>query len=830
MARTPQHASPHRSGASFERRMVAVVLIMVGVTGLLAARLFSLTVVSGTEHRRVAEGRLDSTTLLPTIRGTITDRKGRVLAESVPSYDLAITYGAISGQWVAEGARKAARAETGAGAWARMGPEERETRLAEHASERQRMLAAVLDAAATEAGIPRAELDDRIGAIRTQVERKASAVWDRQLERERALYGDRAEEEFSAPPIREQTESHVVVTNLPTKVAFALRKLEDAVPGVIRVLDGTRREYPWSEVEIEVERATLPAPLRSARPLRLTLHGVADHIVGAVREDVWLEDLERRPFVMEEGGAGGERALDLGGYRPGRDMIGSRGVERTYEDELRGARGRIVERLDTGAVRREEPQRGRDIQLTLDAALQARIQALFDPRVGLARAQQWHYGWYDDGTPKPMPLPHLAPLNGAAVVLDIESGEALAVVSWPTVAEGALMEAADRARASPAVNRALETPYPPGSIIKPLVYLGAVRSGVFAPDGAIACTGHFFGPDANYGRCWIYRPQFRYLTHTRQIGGPLTVRDAICRSCNIFFYTLAQRMGIDLLCEWYAAFGMGQVLDVGVARVEVDPATGRRRYTGEHAGILPGPEARRRIVADRDEVTQVIAAIGQGPVAWTPLQAANAYATLARGGRILDATLLRTPMNGRSRLRSGDLQFSPDSVARALEGLRAAVEDRAGTGHHITVGPGGDQERVVSVPGVAVWAKTGTAQAPPMRVDVDGDGKPDPGHEIRNLEHGWFVGLVGEAGAVRPRYAVAVVLEHGGSGGKSAGPIANQVIRALVAEGYLRGGAVDDHTTPHPATRREPGEVDVEDGEHGEGRDAPEDAGGGGAQ
>jgi penicillin-binding protein 2 len=89
------------------------------------------------------------------------------------------------------------------------------------------------------------------------------------------------------------------------------------------------------------------------------------------------------------------------------------------------------------------------------------------------------------------------------------------------------------------------------------------------------------------------------------------------------------------------------------------------------------------------------------------------------------------------------------------------------------------------VPGVTVWAKTGTAQAPVIRMDDDGDGTPD--RTVKGLEHGWFVGLAGDAGENRPRYAIAVLLENGGSGGKSAGPIANQVIHALVAEGYLEG-------------------------------------------
>ncbi|MFO0784333.1 MAG: penicillin-binding transpeptidase domain-containing protein [Phycisphaerales bacterium] len=784
---------PQRSDASFERRVVFVVGLMLLVTGVLTARLFSLTVVQGNANRAVAQSRLDRATLLPTVRGTITDRKGRPLAQSVPSYDLCVWYSVISGDWVEERAEESARKEVGLTAWNRMSPTERDARIMEHATEWQYRLNKLLDAAAAEAGMDRAELNERIGEIRTQVESKASAVWSRQLARDRNRYGEISEEQWNGRPIQEQQESHVVATQLPTRAAFALRKLADELPGAIEVTDGTRREYPWNQVEIDLDRRFLPKPLRSSQPLHLTLRGVADHIIGSVREDVWAEDLERRPFSTIN--ADGDLVTDLGGYRPGREMVGSTGLERTYEDELRGLRGRMLERLDTGDRRRVEPERGKDIQLTIDIALQARVQALFDPKVGLARAQQWHYGWFDDGTPKPMPLPYQTPLNGAAVVLDVDSGEALAVVTWPTLAEGVELPEDEALVRTPAVNRALETPYPPGSIIKPLVYVSAVRSGAFPVDGTIVCNGHFFGPQAQYGRCWIYRPQFQYLTHSSpsQVGKPLNVEAAISRSCNIFFYTLAQKEGLDQLVEWYRAFGMGQVLDVGVAR-RVQGPDGATRWVGEGAGILPSAEAISAIKDRGDLVTQVIAGIGQGPIGWTPLQAANAYATLARGGVIKDATVLRTQPAGRPPRRTGDLDLVPLSCDRAMEGLRQAVEATWGTGYQVKYSDG-TKERVVRAPGVKVWAKTGTAQAPAMRLPAK-DGAEST--VIRGLEHGWFVGLVGNAGENRPRYAVAVVLENGGSGGKSAGPIANGVIQALVAEGYLKGDGAAPADAPQP--------------------------------
>ena len=785
--------------------MLVVGAVLVVAMGTMATRLFSLTVVSGSEQRALAQSRLDRSSLLPTVRGAITDRKGRVLAESVPSYDLAVFYPAINGTWASTRAIAAAKKEAGRAAWNKLGPADREERIAAQHRALQAELDAVIAEATAATGLPAAEFAARMGEVRTQVEKKANAVWEARLEIERAKYGEDAEGQFTVRPIAEQSEAHVVASQLPAKAAFALRKLADAHPGIIEVQDSTRRIYPWASARIDLDRRSMPRPLRGPT-LSLEVQGIADHLVGDVREEVWREDLERRPFRAL--GAAGDVTVDLGGYRPGRDMIGSRGIERTYEDFLRGERGRVVQRLDTGDTARTEPARGTDLQLTLDIALQARVQALFMPEVGLARAQQWHYGWQNNGDPKPMPLDYLAPLNGAAVVVEVDTGEILSMVSWPSISAGDAMDAPERLARAPAVNRAIDAPYPPGSIIKPIVYVSAVRSGAISPDEEIACNGHFFGADVAYGRCWIYRPNYTVRTHTAQIGGSLNVEAAISRSCNIYFYTLAQRMGLASLTDWYRSFGLGQKLDIGIARREVqrDDAGNAigERLVGEHPGILPSAEAIAQIEARGDRIVPVIAGIGQGPIAWTPLQAANAYATLARGGVIRDADLLRTRVPGRTQRRGGDLRLDPRSCDRALEGLRQAVEEPHGTGHHVTM-KDWRKEPIINAPGVVVWAKTGTAQAPPLKVDADGDGTPE--RVIKELDHGWFVGLVGDAKENRPRYAVAVILEDGGSGGKSAGPIANQVIHALIEEGYLDG---DPRSRPERKAAQPTGEGEVE--------------------
>jgi penicillin-binding protein 2 len=232
-------------------------------------------------------------------------------------------------------------------------------------------------------------------------------------------------------------------------------------------------------------------------------------------------------------------------------------------------------------------------------------------------------------------------------------------------------------------------------------------------------------------------------------------------------------------------------------------------------GLLPGQEDISRLESRRDAFTPIILGIGQGPLAWTPLQAANAYATLARGGDLRDARIVRDDEALPPGRRTGSLRIPDEARRRALEGLRMAVESRAGTAHHLKYGDG-TAEAIFDVPGVQVRGKSGTAQAPPLNLDQDGDGKAE--RSIRGLDHSWFVGLVSDRGDAMPRYAVAVLVEYGGSGGKTAGPVAEQVIHALVDEGYL-GESADQPRKARRAPRErvpagdEPGPPDREEPE-----------------
>jgi penicillin-binding protein 2 len=747
----------------FHRRLLLIGGLMLIVMLGLAAQLFRLSVLEKSERRQRAEASLQRQTLLPTYRGSIVDRHGRRLAVDRPGYAVAVEYEVIDGSWVARQARRAARREVGASIWATLGAEEKDALQDEHRPAWEEKVERLKEGICRYGKITRATLDEELASIHGRVERLAGRVRERQQADEERRYGADGTYVFRPRPITEQRQAHQVVMGISDEAAFALRALAAEMPGMLEIQESRAREQPWATASVPLDRRSLPSPVASDTPISITVHGVADHILGAV-STVRAEDIERRPYRRRDG------TVDLGGYRQIGDKVGTRGVEEVFEDHLRGTRGRLSRRIDTGVEERTDPVAGGSLQLTIDIVLQARIQALCTEELGLTTVQAFHQN------PK---LPLGWPLNSAAVVIEIETGEILAMVSMPTRAMGRAMWDIDRQRTvidHPWVNRPAEGIYPPGSIIKPIVLVSGITEGVHQLDQPITCTGQYF-PTSKRPRCWIYRERWDFATHEEVFAS-----DALAQSCNIYFYTLAERLGMATLTDWYARFGLGAPLDIGLG-IERE---GRRQ--GELGGSLLPPKEIELMPASRKRRTTVAMGIGQGEgVTWTPLHAANAYAILARGGRMRDATLVRDDPRGDRRRTLGRVHLDPAAVQSALDGLRGAVT-AGGTGHQFSL-PDGTRESILNAPGVTVWAKTGTAQAPPLRIaDTNGDDKINSKDDrIDELDHAWFVGLVGPEDTGTPTHAIAVIVEYGGSGGRVAGPLANQVVRALQEEGYLPG-------------------------------------------
>lgn len=815
--------------AAFRRRLMLLMAAFLVAGAAMAAQMARLGVVRADQSLAEAERRLYRQRWIPTVRGRILDRNGRVLAQNRPSYEVAIDYEVLSGEWAAERAREHARRVHGK-AWPLLSAEQRETVVARFLPLYRAHVAAMEQRVQLVLGIDEATYAERRDRIIRRVERTAGSVADKRLEQYRqeqldrgrpltpeieAVLQGRAEE-----PIAAQREAHAL-GDVPDETAFALIRMLDTfvtlradeelltapdeapranvdpvalLPGLI-VRRSEERQYPYDLVQVTLPRDSFPSVIVDDQPMTLELEGVAAHILGWMGDTPLATDTARRSDRLEADAALRERAtvntrpyaespawIDRGRYQPG-DPVARSGVELSQETRLRGLRGLRIERLDTGGQQITDPEPGRDIRLTLDINLQARVQAILDPRFGLAMVHPFHAA-----DPALLKVPVGTPLNGAAVVLDVDSGEVLALVTSPSYSRQILRErpeqlVEDRIN-DPLTNRAVSAFYPPGSIIKPLTLTGAVTNGNYRLGEQIECTGHLIPGQPDVLRCWIYRPIYGMTNHSARFGHDLNGVEAITASCNIFFYTMGRRMGPRGITQVLRDFGVGTPWNLGLGGAEFPGRIGAAYREEAKPGQEDVPEADREMErvylndgSDLTEFDATIMGMGQGPIAWTPLHAASAYATLARMGVAITPRLINdgTPPD------VYETGFDRAGIAAALEGLDGVVNDSyQGTAHHITLDTG--REPIFNTPGVHVWGKSGTAQAPPLYAEdprTHSDAVP-----VREGEHAWFCVLVGREGD-RPRFAICAIMEYGGSGSRVSGPIVNQIIRALIAEGYL---------------------------------------------
>ncbi len=813
----------HVIPSMFQRRLLFLALAMGAAGAFPVVQMARLTLGRGGDLRAEAEKRLVSETWLESSRGRIMDCKGRELARDKPSLDIAVDYKVITGRWADERAARAAKkaSEAAGKGWVTLSPEEKEAAIRAsrvpfdlHMEEMWRLFAKT-------AGITEQQVEQRRQEIKEQVQYIAAVVTENERKKEEArLRAAGKPAEVAASSLRvtilEQKQAHVMLRGVSDSVGLEFDRLKDltgdedvslAAPGRtdagggkplpvfpgLRVVDSSRREYPLDVMDVEVDTSTFPPPLRGGTQ-RIRVPGVAMHEIGRMRGRLYKEDLERRPRIDPSTGK-----IDRGHYRPG-DSVGHGGAEQAREDELRGLRGVKIKHLDTGKEEEIIRLPGRDVSLTLDASLEARIQALFDPSLGLTVVQPWHRTKKPEdeaSVPKSeaKELPVGTPLNGAVVVIEVRTGNIVAMVSMPsytheqieTMPETIANDTYNQAF----LNRAIGRVYQPGSIVKPLVLCEAMKQGRYSADERIDCTGHFFADKPLMYRCWIYK-QF-HTTHTARLGHPLDGADAIRCSCNIFFYEMGRRLGPQGIHDVFSAFGVGAGAPggggfniFGLPALPTDPTTRaqeqrRRGLLSEAAGEVRSPDK-----ATPQEA--ILMGIGQGPVTWTPLHAANAYATLARHGEMLSPRLFEDATQERR-----DLDLSDRAIQQALKGLHGSANEENGTTHVITytLADGTKKtESVFTVPGIDVWAKSGTADTSPFRAELSqlgGGGTGDGREELYDSDHSWCVCLVGDgSNGGEPKYAIACIVDYGGSGGRVAGPLANQVVYALRAEGYLR--------------------------------------------
>jgi penicillin-binding protein 2 len=406
---------------------------------------------------------------------------------------------------------------------------------------------------------------------------------------------------------------------------------------------------------------------------------------------------------------------DQEGLKSG-DIVGQAGVEKIYNGLLMGDDG--ARRVVVNSVGREirtldedPPTEGTRLQLTIDADLQQAIEDGFDA-IGL---------------------------NGASVVLDPANGEVLGLTSHPAYDPNAFAAGIDRTawaslntdRDRPLNDRALQGRYSPGSTFKMAVALAGLEEGIITPEYHVYCPGHavFYGQDF---ACW---------RKSRGGHGSVDLRRAIRESCDVYFYTIGNMLGVDRINKWATTLGLGVKSGIDLPN--------------ELQGLVPSTEWKRQVRKEKWYSGETISvAIGQGQVSLTPVSMAVYTAALANGGTRLTPHLLKAVDNGsgwkpNSAPPATKLAVDPRYMALIRDGMWAVVNEPGGTGG------------AARVEGHDVAGKTGTSQVISNKGRQAAKGKTD-----RNLnDHGWFVFF---APRDKPEIAGVVFLEHGVHGGNAA--------------------------------------------------------------
>ena len=431
--------------------------------------------------------------------------------------------------------------------------------------------------------------------------------------------------------------------------------------------------------------------------------------------------------------------IDRSAYA-GTTLIGKLGVESAREKELHGtngfrevlvnAQGRSVQAQGGLApdLRSRAPRAGADLILSLAlAAQQAAEQALAGRR-------------------------------GVVVAIDPGNGDVLVLASRPGFDPGLFGRGLTRAEYRkletdidrPLLNRALRGTYPPGSTVKPVIALAGLRYGSVAADNVRYCGGEYYLPGSS-------RP-FREGRGGRH--GSVNLEDAIAVSCDVYFYSLANQLGVDNIATFLAPFGYGKPTGIDIS--------------GEQSGILPSREwKKQRFKRRQDQVwfpgETVNFGIGQGYMTVTPMQQAHMVATIASRGRSFKPRLV----TGMRNAETGQASVIAPVELPAVEGIPEADWDRVFNGMTGTM-LRGTGRGVGNGAAYTIAGKTGTAQV----FSVGANEKYVEKNVAERLrDHSWFVAF---APVDKPRIALAVLVENGGFGASAAGPIARKVLDAYL--------------------------------------------------
>jgi len=463
------------------------------------------------------------------------------------------------------------------------------------------------------------------------------------------------------------------------------------------------RQYDFPGVEVVTESQ------------RVYKTDVAAHILGRVGK-IYKEEYEE---------------LAAQGYSMNA-IVGKDGAEKAFESYLKGTDGSLKSSLDSYGntveiLRETDPQPGYNVILTIDENIQAKTEAALANRIQEIKALS---------AENPRQYPEDIG-GGAAVMMKVNSGEVLALANYPTYNLSTFSEDYDDLLAdelTPMLNRAISGTYPIGSVFKLVTAIAALEEGYIQPDTLIEDLGKYTKYRGFQPQCWIYRQNYG-ATH-----GIINVSEAIRDSCNYFFYTVADQMGIALIDKWAAAFGLGQKTGIeiaGEATGQRANAESKKKSMGENSVWGPG-----------DTLT---AAIGQSYSLFTPIQVCAYLSAVCNGGYYYQPHLLKevTTYDYSSVVMAvqptlvNTIHMSQSTYNAVLQGMKDCAEN-------------GTAAKVFEDYPIAVGGKTGSSQV------------------SSGTSNGVFAAF---APFDDPEVAVFIIVEHGGSGG-NVGTIARDMFDA----------------------------------------------------
>jgi len=475
-----------------------------------------------------------------------------------------------------------------------------------------------------------------------------------------------------------------------------------------------KSDIEWNELaRLETSRVHLPGLFVDVRPRRAYHYGsLASHLIG------YLGEVDENELRQPTGSP----------YRMGA-MIGKYGVEHQWETYLRGADG--GRQIEVDALGREikhlrsvEPFPGNNLTLTIDFELQKVAEEAFQEK------------------------------SGALIAMDPKSGRILAMVSKPSFNPDifarnisseewkSLMENPF----SPLQNKGIQGQYPPGSVFKIITAIAGLETGAITPNTQMTCRGIYPYGNRDF-RCW------RAEGH-----GTISLHRAIVESCDIYFYQVGLKVGVDAIAHYAQEFGLGSPTGIALPH--------------EKSGIVPSTSwKKRRLGAPWYSGETLSLAVGQGYINATPLQLLGLISAIANGGRLYLPQVVEKVEDVYGNLLKewsvseiGRVDISEKTLQIIQQALMGAVNDPRGTGWACVLTQG------------KAAGKTGTAQVIKMAQDFrKGDMERMP---LKFRDHAWFVVY---APFEDPVIAVVVLVEHGGYGGAAAAPIAKRVIEKYLA-------------------------------------------------